>query len=69
MSTYQERVIAEQTDLAVKIEKLQKHLVAPACVRSEDMEEHLTSKMLLTEQLSHMRSYNAVLLGRINLFK
>lgn len=59
MEDYQIRVVQEQSDLQIKIDKLSKFLHSGIQVRAEE-------RQLLEEQLQHMRAYSTVLLKRID---
>ena len=62
MSTFQERVKAEKWDLDDNLQKLGHFLAYSAHTVSE------MDRLLLAEQLGHMRAYSGVLAARIERF-
>lgn len=64
MQPHQERVVAEQTDLQDKINKLYAFTTGEMFKTIDRAEQDR-----LSEQLQHMISYNRVLLERIHVFE
>lgn len=63
MSDYKDRAIEEQTELAIKIEKLNKFISTKEFARFDTLE-----KYDLLSQLSAMKAYNKSLKSRISRF-
>lgn len=64
MESWQERVVEEQLQLAVKIEALTKFLSTPKLI--DQLDE--VNQRLLNEQLAAMNTYNNILRHRISRF-
>lgn len=64
MEPWQQRVVDEQLQLAVKIEALEKFLTTPSQIDRLDT----VNQRLLNEQLAAMHTYNNILRNRINRF-